>query len=256
MTDLLRLADVQMAFGGLRVTQDVSFTLRAGDRVGLIGPNGAGKTTLVNLVTGNLRPTAGRILLQNEDITHSSIAHRVRHGLVRTFQITRLFRTLTVADNVALPVLQRRGLASRVMSSATERPEVRAEWMEILGLLGLEKRAYDPIDVLAYGEQRLVEIAIALALKPKVLLLDEPAAGVPHEESHRVLDAIAALPRDIAILMIEHDIDLVFRFANRMLVLANGALIFEGSPKEATLDDRVRSAYLGSYADARRPAQG
>jgi branched-chain amino acid transport system ATP-binding protein len=254
MTDLLQLEDVEMAFGGLRVTQGVSFTLRTGDRVGLIGPNGAGKTTLVNLVTGNLRPTAGRILFANEDITRSGIAHRVRQGLVRTFQITRLFRTLTVADNVALPLLQRQGLAHRFLSSATERPGVRSEWMEILSLVGLEKRAYDPIDVLAYGEQRLVEIAIALALKPKVLLLDEPAAGVPHEESHRVLDAIAALPRDIAILMIEHDIDLVFRFADRVLVLADGALIFEGSPKEAAGDDRVRSAYLGSYADAGRPA--
>ena len=254
MTDLLQLENVEMAFGGLRVTQGVSFTLRAGDRVGLIGPNGAGKTTLVNLVTGNLRPTAGRILFETEDVTHSGIAHRVRQGLVRTFQITRLFRTLTVADNVALPVLQRRRLVGRFLSSATERPDVRAEWMEILRLVGLEKRAYDPIDVLAYGEQRLVEIAIALALKPKVLLLDEPAAGVPHEESHRVLDAIAALPRDIAILMIEHDIDLVFRFADRVLVLANGALIFEGSPAEAAGDAGVRSAYLGSYADARRPA--
>ncbi|TAN19981.1 MAG: ABC transporter ATP-binding protein [Rhizobiaceae bacterium] len=254
MTDLLQLEDVEMAFGGLRVTQGVSFTLRAGDRVGLIGPNGAGKTTLVNLVTGNLRPTAGRILFTNEDITHSGIAHRVRQGLVRTFQITRLFRTLTVADNVALPVLQRRGLAGRFLSSATERPDVRSEWMEILRPVGLEKRAYDPIDVLAYGEQRLVEIAIALALKPKVLLLDEPAAGVPHEESHRVLDAISALPRDIAILMIEHDIDLVFRFADRVLVLADGALIFDGPPTEAAGDARVRSAYLGSYADASRPA--
>jgi len=254
MTDLLQLSDVSMAFGGLKVTQNVSFTLKAGDRAALIGPNGAGKTTLVNLVTGNLRPTAGRILLQQEDITNSGIAHRVRHGLVRTFQITRLFQTLTVAENVALPVMQRMGIASRFFSAATEHPEVRPEWLSILTLLGLERRAYDPINKLAYGEQRLVEIAISLALKPKVLLLDEPAAGVPHEEAHRVLDAIAALPQDIAVLMIEHDMDLVFRFAGRVLVLANGKLIFEGSPDEVAGNDEVRRAYLGSYANASRPA--
>jgi branched-chain amino acid transport system ATP-binding protein len=159
-------------------------------------------------------------------------------------------RPSTVADNVALPILQRRGLATGFMSAATERPDVRAEWMEILKLVGLERRAYDPISVLAYGEQRLVEIAIALALKPKVLLLDEPAAGVAHEEAHRVLDAISALPADIAILMIEHDIDLVFRFASRVLVLADGKLICEGTPQEVAADDGVRSAYLGSYANA------
>lgn len=254
MTELLRLDDVCMAFGGLQVTQHVSFTLHAGDRVALIGPNGAGKTTLVDLVTGRRRPTAGRILLQGDDVTRQGIAHRVRSGLARTFQITRLFQALTVAENVALPVMQRMGIARRVFSSATEDPDVRAEWTAILRLLGLEGRAYDPISRLAYGEQRLIEIAIALALKPKVLLLDEPAAGVPHDEAHRVLEAIAALPQDMAILMIEHDMDLVFRFARRVLVLANGKLIFEGSPDEVTRDQDVRSAYLGSYADAGRAA--
>lgn len=254
MSDLLQLDNVSMSFGGLKVAQDVSFTLRTGDRVGLIGPNGAGKTTLVNLVTGNLYPSAGRILLENDDVTRSGISHRVRHGLVRTFQITRLFQSLTVADNLALALLQRKGLAMRFLSSATERPEIRDEWIQILQVVGLENRAYDPINVLGYGEQRLVEIAIALALKPKVLLLDEPAAGIPHEESHRVLDAIAALPVDIAILMIEHDIDLVFRFASRVLVLANGKLICDGTPETVAVNDEVRSAYLGSYANDRRSA--
>ncbi len=254
MNDLLQLSDVSMSFGGLKVTQDVSFTLRSGDRVGLIGPNGAGKTTLVNLVTGNLAPMSGRILLQGEDVTHAGISHRVRHGLVRTFQITRLFQTLSVADNVALALLQRKGLAMGFLTSATERPEIRDEWTRILHVTGLESRAYDPVSVLAYGEQRLVEIAIALALNPKVLLLDEPAAGIPHEETHRVLDAIAALPADIAILMIEHDIDLVFRFASRVLVLANGKLICDGTPETVAANDEVRSAYLGSYANDRRSA--
>jgi branched-chain amino acid transport system ATP-binding protein len=254
MTDLLEARGVSRAFGGLQVTCDVNFKLAAGDRVALIGPNGAGKTTLVNLITGDIAPSEGRFLMAGDDITRLSIPERVRRGLVRTFQTTRLFANLTVADNVALAIMQRRRLSRNVFSSATEHPEVRAEWREILAHLGLDGLAYRKVVELAYGQQRLIELAIALALRPKVLLLDEPAAGVPHDEAPKILDAINRLPSDIAVLMIEHDMDLVFKFASRVLVLAAGRLIFEGAPDQVTADQEVRRAYLGSYADARHSA--
>jgi branched-chain amino acid transport system ATP-binding protein len=252
MSGLLEARNVSLAFGGLQVTRDVSFQLNAGDRVALIGPNGAGKTTLVNLITGDLAPSAGHFLMGDDDITGFSIPERVQRGLVRTFQTTRLFQNLTVADNVALAIMQRKRISKRFFSSSTELPEVRREWCEILSKLGLDRLAYRRVVELAYGQQRLIELAIGLALSPKVLLLDEPAAGVPHDEAPKILEAINALPKDIAVLMIEHDMDLVFKFASRVLVLAAGRLIFEGSPAEVTSDHEVRRAYLGSYADARR----
>jgi branched-chain amino acid transport system ATP-binding protein len=254
MSDLLEARAVSRSFGGLHVTRDVSFKLTSGDRVALIGPNGAGKTTLVNLITGDIAPSEGQFLMAGDDITHLSIPQRVQRGLVRTFQTTRLFSHLTVADNVALAIMQRRRISRRLFSRATELHEVRAEWHEILGNLGLAHLAYRKVIELAYGQQRLIELAIGLALRPKVLLLDEPAAGVPHDEAPKILDAINGLPDDIAVLMIEHDMDLVFKFATRVLVLAAGRLIFEGSPADVTADHEVRRAYLGSYADARRGA--
>ncbi|ARP97798.1 ABC transporter ATP-binding protein [Pseudorhodoplanes sinuspersici] len=254
MSDLLEARNVSRAFGGLHVTRDVNFKLAAGDRVALIGPNGAGKTTLVNLITGDIAPSEGQFFMEGDEITGLSIPERVRRGLVRTFQTTRLFANLTVADNVALAIMQRKRISRRLFSSATELPEVRAEWSEILGNLGLDAHAYRKVVELAYGQQRLIELAIGLALHPKVLLLDEPAAGVPHDEAPRILAAINRLPADIAVLMIEHDMDLVFKFARRVLVLAAGRLIFEGSPDEVTANQDVRRAYLGSYADARRTA--
>jgi branched-chain amino acid transport system ATP-binding protein len=252
MTGLLEARNVSLAFGGLKVTNDVSFALSPGDRVALIGPNGAGKTTLVNLITGDLAPSSGHFFMGDDDITAVSIPDRVQRGLVRTFQTTRLFANLTVADNVALAIMQRKRISKRFFSPSTELPDVRAEWSEILAHLGLDTLAYRKVVELAYGQQRLIELAIGVALRPKVLLLDEPAAGVPHDEAPKILDAINALPADIAVLMIEHDMDLVFKFAKRVLVLAGGRLIFEGSPKDVTADHEVRRAYLGSYADARR----
>ncbi|WP_322517537.1 ABC transporter ATP-binding protein [Rhodopseudomonas palustris] len=251
MTRLLEVQNLSRSFGGLQVTADVSFALSSGDRVALIGPNGAGKTTLVNLISGDLPPSGGRILLAGEDVTAASIPERVQGGLVRTFQVTRLFTTLTVAENVALAVMQRRGLTKRMFSSAMDSAEVRDEWQGVLSLLGIAHLAAMPVTKLAYGQQRLLDLAIGLAMKPRVLVLDEPAAGVPHDESPRILEAIAKMSPEIAILMIEHDMDLVFKFAKRVLVLANGALIFEGTPADVKQNDAVRQAYLGSYADAR-----
>ena len=252
MTELLQLKAITKSFGGLRVSYDISFNLRDGDRVALIGPNGAGKTTLVNIISGDLTPSSGTIFLNGEDVTHLSIPGRVGAGLVRTFQVTRLFSSLTVAQNVAIAVMQKRGLTKRLFSNPMNDPDVRREWEEILGLLGIAHLAELQVANLAYGQQRLLDLAIGLALEPKVLLLDEPAAGVPSDESPKIIEAINRLPPHIAVLMIEHDMDLVFRFAQRVLVLANGRLIFEGTPAEVTGNPEVRRAYLGKYEDVRR----
>ena len=251
---LLAVQDVSRRFGGLQATDNVTFALAPGERVALIGPNGAGKTTLVNLLSGDLAPSAGRILVDGHDVTRASVADRVARGLVRTFQITRLFRSMTAAENLGIAIQQRRGLSRSITPDAAAAQDVRAEAEHLLAELGLAAVADTPVARLAYGQQRLIDLAIGLALRPKVLLLDEPAAGVPHDESHRILDALDRLPADMAVLMIEHDMDLVFRFAARILVLAAGRLIFEGNAEEVRRNAEVRRAYLGSYADDRRSA--
>jgi branched-chain amino acid transport system ATP-binding protein len=233
------------SFGALTVAEDVDFRLAPGARHALIGPNGAGKTTFVNMLTGRIAPSSGRILLGGDEITKKSQAARVRLGLGRTFQITTLFRDLPVLDNVALGIAEREGVARRMWKPASRHAEIIDEAMQVLKTLGLADDARTRVQDLPYGRQRLVEIAIALGLKPKVLLLDEPAAGVPRDDSGLILDVLAALPSDIAILIIEHDMDLVFRFASRITVLVQGQILVEGPPQEIASDPRVRSVYLG-----------
>jgi ABC-type branched-subunit amino acid transport system ATPase component len=233
------------SFGALTVAAGINFRLEAGARHALIGPNGAGKTTFVNMLTGVLSPSSGRIVLGGEDITATGQAKRVKLGLGRTFQINALFRRLPVLDNVALAVAERRGVAARMLRAASAHGDVRDESMELLATLGLAEDAGVRILDLPYGKQRLVEIAIALGLKPDVLLLDEPAAGVPSLESHRILQVLDKLPKHIAILIIEHDMDLVFRFAQRITVLVQGEVLVEGSPEDIAKDRRVHQVYLG-----------
>jgi ABC-type branched-subunit amino acid transport system ATPase component len=233
------------SFGALTVAAGINFRLEAGARHALIGPNGAGKTTFVNMLTGVLSPSSGRIVLGGEDITATGQAKRVKLGLGRTFQINALFRRLPVLDNVALAVAERRGVAPRMLRAASAHGDVRDESMELLATLGLAEDAGTRILDLPYGKQRLVEIAIALGLKPEVLLLDEPAAGVPSLESHRILQVLDKLPEHIAILIIEHDMDLVFRFAQRITVLVQGEVLVEGPPEEIARDKRVHQVYLG-----------
>jgi branched-chain amino acid transport system ATP-binding protein len=247
---ILEVHGLSRSFGGLQVNRDISFCLAAGDRVGLIGPNGAGKTTLINLISGALQPTSGRIVFDGQDVSRLDAAQRARRGLVRTFQISRLFSSLTVSANVALAIMQRRHLTWRCFSVAENAAGVRPECDDLLQVLGISHLADLPVTTLAYGPQRLVEIAIGLALNPKVLLLDEPAAGVPSGEAPKIFKAIDRLPPDVAVLLIEHDMELVFRFAKRVLVLAGGQLIFAGAPEVATADAAVRHAYLGNYANA------
>ncbi|MFC2251659.1 ABC transporter ATP-binding protein [Labrys portucalensis] len=254
MSAVFQTLDLEKSFGGLAVTQGLSITLNVGDRVALIGPNGAGKTTFVNLVTGHLVPNSGKVMLAGRDVTGLGPTARVRRGLVRSFQVTRLFPDMTPQEHLALAVLQRTGRAGRLFGHYRAKPDVMAEVDELLATLGLTAIATRPVAEIAYGQQRLLEIALALALKPKVLLLDEPAAGVPQSDTPRIEEALAGLPADLAVLMIEHDMDLVFRFARRVIVLAAGAIIFDGSPVEVTKDARVRQAYLGNYAHEKQSA--
>jgi ABC-type branched-subunit amino acid transport system ATPase component len=233
------------SFGALTVADHVDFRLDAGVRHALIGPNGAGKTTFVNMLTGRLAPSAGQVLLGGEDVTRLSQEARVKRGLGRTFQINTLFRDMSVLDNVALGVAERHGVGGRLWRPATAHRRVRDEALALLATLGLDDDARRRVLDLPYGKQRLVEIAIALGLAPTVLLLDEPAAGVPSLESHRILDALERLPARIAILIIEHDMDLVFRFARRITVLVQGEVLCEGTPAEIADDPRVRRVYLG-----------
>jgi ABC-type branched-subunit amino acid transport system ATPase component len=241
----LETRSVSKRFGALNAVQDVSFRLEAGARHALIGPNGAGKTTFINLLTGVLAPTQGQVLLDGNDITAISEAERVKLGVARTFQINRLFRGLSVLENVYIAVAERMGAAPSMVKPAGRRSDVIEESMRLLKLLNLQDDAQHRISELPYGRQRLVEIAIALGLNPKVLLLDEPAAGVPSSESHMILDVIGQLDPDIAVLIIEHDMDVVFRFARRITVLVAGAVLTEGTPQEIATDERVRAVYLG-----------
>ena len=216
-----------------------------GVRYALIGPNGAGKTTLINLITGMLRPDAGRIMLGDDDITALPPEQRVRRGLVRTFQINSLFPHLTALESVTLAVCERRRVAQTWWRQLTAYRDEIDEAYDILSALTLAPVCHRLTRELAYGQQRLLEIALALATKPKVLLLDEPAAGVPREESRELFAAIAGLSRDITVLFIEHDMDLVFRFASRVIVMVGGRVLLEGTPHEIAADPRVRAVYLG-----------
>jgi ABC-type branched-subunit amino acid transport system ATPase component len=238
------------SFGALEVAREVDFRLERGARHALIGPNGAGKTTFVNLLTGMLQPSRGSVLLEGEDVTALPQAKRVKRGIARTFQINQLFRGLTVLDNVCIAVAERFGVGGSMVRPAGTQREVIAEASRLIGMLRLAEDAGRRVAELPYGRQRLVEIAIALGLNPRVLLLDEPAAGIPSAESHILLDAIATLPSDIGVLIIEHDMDLVFRFAERITVMVSGAIFAEGTPAEIAGSREVRAVYLGSALDA------
>lgn len=249
MTDaLLEARNVSKMFGALRAANNVNFRLEEGARHALIGPNGAGKTTFINLLTGVLLPSEGQVLFKGRDITQMQQAGRVKLGIARTFQINRLFRGLSVLENVYISIAERVGAATQMFTPAGGRRDVIDEAMHLLETLKLADDAQHTIAGLPYGRQRLVELAIALGLKPEVLLLDEPAAGVPSAESHIILDAIDALPREIGVLIIDHDMDLVFRFAKRITVLVQGAIFAEGTPKEIGANADVRAVYLGQQA--------
>ncbi|MGE0744179.1 MAG: ABC transporter ATP-binding protein [Rhodospirillales bacterium] len=232
-------------FGALQVSQNIDFRLMAGARHALIGPNGAGKTTLVNLMTGVLKPSSGQVFLAGADVTGLPQAARVKAGIARTFQINQLYRGLTVLENVCMAIAERIGIGGQLFRPVGSQRRMIEEGMAILDSLKLADDAARLIRELPYGRQRLVEIAIALGIKPKVLLLDEPAAGVPTAESHVLLDVIESLPADIAMLIIEHDMDVVFRFAREITVLVAGEVLTVGTPQQIAANERVQEVYLG-----------
>ncbi|WP_077033763.1 ABC transporter ATP-binding protein [Pelomonas sp. KK5] len=233
-------------FGGLTATQDVSLAIAPGARHALIGPNGAGKTTLINQLTGVLAPTSGRVELMGSDITTLASHKRAGLGLVRTFQINQLFASLTPRQSLALAVTSRQGRAHRWWRPLGADSAVQAECKDLLERFRLDTHADQPTAQLPYGKRRLLEIALAVAMQPRVLLLDEPAAGVPAAERGDILATVAALPAEVAVVLIEHDMDLVFSFADRITVLVNGAMLTEGAPAEIAADPKVREVYLGS----------
>ena len=228
----------------------VSLAIEKGARHALIGPNGAGKTTVINLLTGVLRPSAGRILLEGEDITALAAHDRVQRGLARTFQINQLFLDLTPLETVGLAISERMGSGGQWWRLVGSKLEVTEEIVDILGRFQLTDVMFERTGNLPYGKQRLLEIALAIACRPRVLLLDEPAAGVPEAERHDILTTVAALPSDVTVLLIEHDMDLVFSFADRISVLVNGGLFIEGAPDEVARDPRVKAVYLGESLNA------
>ncbi|HEY3180240.1 MAG TPA: ABC transporter ATP-binding protein [Casimicrobiaceae bacterium] len=250
MTEVvLATHSLQKHFGGIPATQNVSLALARGARHALIGPNGAGKTTLVNLLTGMLPPSSGRIELEGEDITQLPPHQRARRGLVRTFQISQLFDTLTPLETITLVIAERERTGARLWRPlVSERSHVN-EAAQLLSKLHLGDVLRERAVILPYGRRRLLEIAIALAARPRVLLLDEPLAGVPSSESREILDTLSALPAEVTVLLIEHDMDLVFRFATHISVLVNGAMLVEGPADEIARDPQVRAVYLG---EARR----
>ena len=245
MTAVLQTRNLTKKFGGFAATNDVTLNVEHGARHALIGPNGAGKTTLINLLTGFLEPSAGEVFLKGENVTHLAQHQRVRRGLARTFQINRLFADLTVLESVTLAVCERLGLGWNWWKPFGRHTAAIDEAAELLSTLRLGDVANEKTRNLAYGKQRLIEIALALAARPQVLLLDEPAAGVPTSESRELFETIAQLPRDVTILLIEHDMNLVFRFADRISVLVNGGLLTEDTPEAIAADKRVKEVYLG-----------
>jgi branched-chain amino acid transport system ATP-binding protein len=243
---MLEVSGLCKNFGALPATQSVSLRLAPGARHALIGPNGAGKTTLINLLTGHLRPDAGRIALGGVDMLPLQPHLRVRAGLARTYQINTLFLDFTPLQAISLAIAQRDGHALRLWRFAKLGAAIGEEAAALLEAVGLGNCLHEPTKLLPYGRQRLLEVALALAGRPKVLLLDEPAAGVSTDASRRLFDVIDRLPSDLAILLIEHDMRLVFRFAQRISVLVGGAVLTEGTPAEIAKDPRVREVYLGS----------
>jgi len=247
---ILETVHLEKRFGGIVATNDLSLAIEKGARHALIGPNGAGKTTVINLLTGVLTPTEGRIILDGKDITALAPHQRVRLGMARTFQINQLFPDLTPLESIGQAISERMGTGAQWWRVIGSKSAVTDEIVDILERFRLVEVMHARTGILPYGKQRLLEIALAFACRPQVLLLDEPAAGVPEAERYELLATIAALPAEVTVLLIEHDMDLVFSFADRISVLVNGALLVDGAPEEVARDPRVKAVYLGEELDA------
>ena len=242
---VLETKNLVKRFGGFAATNDVSLKVEKGARQALIGPNGAGKTTLINLLTGVLDPSSGTVILNGEDITRLPSHQRVHRGIVRTFQINQLFNEMTPLQSLALVVSNQLGIGARLWQALGRDPRVGERCDALLKQFHLDEVQDQKVGLLAYGKRRQLEIATALACAPKVLLLDEPVAGVPEGERQEIFDIVNALPAEVTVLLIEHDMDLVFNFAKTVSVLVNGALFAEGDVKGISSDPRVKAVYLG-----------
>jgi branched-chain amino acid transport system ATP-binding protein len=245
---VLETIGLEKRFGGITAASNIALDIGKGARHALIGPNGAGKTTVINLLTGVLRPTKGQILLDGRDITETEPHERVRLGIARTFQINQLFGDLTPIEAIGLAVSERMGTGTHWWRLAGANPDVVEDIVTLIEQFHLADVMYERTAILPYGKQRLLEIALAIACRPRVLLLDEPAAGVPDAERHEILATIGKLPKDVTVLLIEHDMDIVFSFAERISVMVNGALFVEGTTEQIARDPRVKAVYLGEDA--------
>jgi branched-chain amino acid transport system ATP-binding protein len=243
---ILAARDLHMAFGGLVVFEQLNFALGRGERHAIIGPNGAGKTTFVSLVTGLLRPTSGDVLFNGRVITHESPQQRVKAGIARTFQINSLFKALNPLASLVIALAQREGRANVSLRSVSHERELIDEASALLAKFGLADDALTVTETLPYGKQRLLEVALAFALRPQLLLLDEPAAGLSTAQGHELFRQLAVLTSDTTVLFIEHDMNLVFRYADRVSVFAAGALVVQDTPDKIRTHPRVREVYLGT----------
>src|SRR5690606_38995181 len=245
MNTTLRTENLSKQWGAFKANSDISLTFEPGSRHAIIGPNGAGKTTFINLLTGALAPTSGKVFFGDQDITSRLQHERVKMGMTRTFQINTLFLGLTVLESVVFAISEREGIYRNWFRTVAEQKDAIEEALVLLRTLRLDQDINTVTRNLPYGKQRLVEIALALATKPKVLLLDEPAAGIPSTDSAELFEVISDLPRDVTVVFIEHDMGLVFRFAERITVLVGGKVLTEGTPAEIAADQRVKEVYLG-----------
>ena len=248
MSAALTLTGLTKSFGALRATDNVTLSVEANDCHAVIGPNGAGKSTLIGQITGEITPDGGRIAFFDLDITGWSVPKRALAGLGRSFQITQLCADFSVLDNVALAVQARQGHSYRFLRSASADASLRNPAIEVLARVGLEARAQTRVDALSHGERRQLELAAALAMQPRMLVLDEPMAGMGPQESERMIEILQALRGKVTILLVEHDMDAVFALADRISVLVNGALLTTADPAAVRADPAVRAAYLGGEA--------
>jgi branched-chain amino acid transport system ATP-binding protein len=244
---LLRTEALRKQFGDFRACNDVDFVVNQGEFLSLVGSNGAGKTTLVNLISAHLEADAGRILFEDRDITFTSVTERIRAGIARSFQIVNLFDGLSVFDNVALSVFSRDGKTARIAALAELDDDVRFETLEVLGQFGLGAKAAVPAAGLAQGERKLLDVAIAYALRPKLLFLDEPTSGVSTRDKAQIMDTVSSVVRagKVTAVVIEHDMDVVFRYSDRIVMMHEGAMLADGTPEQIRSNKDVANILLG-----------
>jgi len=249
---LLRTIDLRKQFGETRACDGVNFTVNKGEFLSLVGSNGAGKTSLVNLISAQLTPDSGRILLEDKDITNATVYERIQAGIARSFQIVNLFDGLSVFDNVALSIFSRDGKAVKMASLAEHDREVREESFEVLGQFGLQDKSRVLAGGLAQGERKLLDVAVAYALRPKLLFLDEPTSGVSTRDKTQIMDTVSSVVRagTVTAVVIEHDMDVVFRYSDRIVMMHEGRFLADGTPDEIRANNEVASILLGAPLSA------